>query len=284
MHNPPSFPILGVTLCFTLLCCAPPAAPGGDGPNGASGYGTTGQDAAASSSGASHDGGAVSANDAGAPTHDAGAPPGDGRCTLNLGLGSVADGGHVSLRGTTVAADSDFALTCSNSNNGEDIVYGFVLTHSSTIVATLTMDNENLGGLGIVLLADGTAECRTRSSDERCVSPSQSWATSTARLETTLARGTWGLVVKTLPGLSGPFTLVVDVTSLGEDDVPEGWTCAPGYWSDGACDCGCGRVDPDCDDATATSCDHCAGVGSCSARTCGASNTMIQPDNNALCN
>jgi hypothetical protein len=40
--------------------------------------------------------------------------------------------------------------------------------------------------------------------------------------------------------------------------VPEEWLCAPEWYDVGdGCDCGCGVIDPDCDDANETSCLYC---------------------------
>ncbi len=36
--------------------------------------------------------------------------------------------------------------------------------------------------------------------------------------------------------------------------VPGNWTCAPGWYGDGECDCGCGALDSDCADASLDSC------------------------------
>jgi hypothetical protein len=66
-------------------------------------------------------------------------------------------------------------------------------------------------------------------------------------------------------------------------EPPKAWDCNPSYFSaaDG-CDCGCGVVDPDCDDATLDSCDFCANIGSCSADPC-ANNMDIDPEDNGVC-
>lgn len=54
-----------------------------------------------------------------------------------------------------------------------------------------------------------------------------------------------------------------------EPDVPPGWTCLPSRYGTGdGCDCGCGIVDPDCLDATRTSCEHCVQTGSCAIFYC----------------
>jgi len=47
---------------------------------------------------------------------------------------------------------------------------------------------------------------------------------------------------------------------------PPGWTCPPEFYgtADG-CDCGCGVLDPDCDDGTVASCEFCGEPGSCSS-------------------
>ena len=46
-----------------------------------------------------------------------------------------------------------------------------------------------------------------------------------------------------------------------EDD----WTCFPGHYDDGICDCGCGVVDPDCPTGVGTAeCVECDTFGSCS--------------------
>ncbi len=61
------------------------------------------------------------------------------------------------------------------------------------------------------------------------------------------------------------------------------WTCSPAYYgTDDGCDCGCGAVDPDCDDATAASCLFCNNAGSCDEE--GTDCSLIDPVNNAICN
>jgi hypothetical protein len=66
---------------------------------------------------------------------------------------------------------------------------------------------------------------------------------------------------------------------------PSPWTCNVNYYDAGeedGCDCGCGIVDPDCDDMTLSSCDYCDNTGSCSDDDCDG-NTDIDPDDNAVC-
>lgn len=73
------------------------------------------------------------------------------------------------------------------------------------------------------------------------------------------------------------------------DDVPAGWTCAPGlYGAADGCDCGCGVQDPDCIDATADSCVWCTGcVPAGTDCTCGWPNgdceEAIEPSDNSQC-
>jgi hypothetical protein len=62
---------------------------------------------------------------------------------------------------------------------------------------------------------------------------------------------------------------------------PPGWTCAPEYYGDMECDCGCGVIDSDCADATVASCQYCADRGSCSTEECPGT---INPADNAICN
>jgi len=64
--------------------------------------------------------------------------------------------------------------------------------------------------------------------------------------------------------------------------VPPEWTCDPSYYGDGEdCDCGCGALDPDCEDATVESCDYCGEDGACDAgdESC----STIDPTQNWLC-
>jgi len=62
---------------------------------------------------------------------------------------------------------------------------------------------------------------------------------------------------------------------------PAGWTCSPWTYADGQqCECGCGIPDPDCQDATAASCDNCLAQGSCAKGLCPSS---IVPDDNTRC-
>jgi hypothetical protein len=57
---------------------------------------------------------------------------------------------------------------------------------------------------------------------------------------------------------------------------PPGWTCAAAAYADDLCDCGCGVVDVDCNDATANSCEFCQG---CSDEYC----EDIDPQANGEC-
>ncbi|MFH2007143.1 MAG: hypothetical protein ABI333_11200 [bacterium] len=61
-----------------------------------------------------------------------------------------------------------------------------------------------------------------------------------------------------------------------------GWTCIPGFYADGACDCGCGVVDSDCTDATVGACDWCDSPGGCNG-VGGQCPGIIDPANNAQC-
>ena len=64
-------------------------------------------------------------------------------------------------------------------------------------------------------------------------------------------------------------------------DAPAEWVCEDDYWDAGdGCDCGCGAIDPDCDDARAASCDFCGNYLSCGTGSCPAN---IHPTNNAIC-
>jgi hypothetical protein len=62
---------------------------------------------------------------------------------------------------------------------------------------------------------------------------------------------------------------------------PEGWTCTPSLYGDGAsCDCGCGIEDADCRDTSAASCDNCAAEGSCARGPCP---SAVAADDNTRC-
>ena len=62
--------------------------------------------------------------------------------------------------------------------------------------------------------------------------------------------------------------------------APAAWACDPTSYGDGSCDCGCGVIDIDCDDATGAACETCDGVGSCSMDACPGT---INPASNAVC-
>jgi len=64
------------------------------------------------------------------------------------------------------------------------------------------------------------------------------------------------------------------------DSAPDEWTCDFTTYGDGACDCGCGVRDLDCDDGDSETCDFCNLEGSCSEDDCPGS---IDPDDNAIC-
>jgi hypothetical protein len=62
---------------------------------------------------------------------------------------------------------------------------------------------------------------------------------------------------------------------------PVGWRCDASRYADGvSCDCGCGVVDADCNDATTASCDSCDTPGACAPGACPG---KLQPDDNAAC-
>lgn len=78
---------------------------------------------------------------------------------------------------------------------------------------------------------------------------------------------------------------LISVTIGKQDDVgpvlppPKEWTCdAEFYSTDDGCDCGCGAVDPDCDNPTVKACEYCDNNGSCAA-----SCDDINAANNAVC-
>lgn len=59
------------------------------------------------------------------------------------------------------------------------------------------------------------------------------------------------------------------------------WTCNPAYYGTGdGCDCGCGKVDPDCASDSVTACQYCGGNGACGDSSCAG----LVPANNAVCN
>lgn len=67
---------------------------------------------------------------------------------------------------------------------------------------------------------------------------------------------------------------------------PAGWECSEGFYNaNDGCDCGCGIVDPDCEDATAASCEFCAEPSCANDGTqFGCDAAAIDADNNATCN
>ena len=67
-------------------------------------------------------------------------------------------------------------------------------------------------------------------------------------------------------------------------EVPSTWRCDSSFFDDGYdCDCGCGAVDPDCEDMTADSCDYCDMSGSCGVASCGSDDSNINPSDNSTC-
>jgi len=64
---------------------------------------------------------------------------------------------------------------------------------------------------------------------------------------------------------------------------PAGWNCDPTAYNDTVCDCGCGAVDLDCDDATKASCAICDDNGSCDDVGCSDAASTINATNNAVC-
>lgn len=72
----------------------------------------------------------------------------------------------------------------------------------------------------------------------------------------------------------------IDATCQAIPDAPAQWTCAPEYYGDHTCDCGCGVFDIDCADATVDACDYCDDAGSCSIMGCPGT---IDPEDNSTC-
>jgi len=73
----------------------------------------------------------------------------------------------------------------------------------------------------------------------------------------------------------------INPTDNASCGAPSTWTCSTSFYNAGdGCDCGCGAVDPDCADATASSCLWCDNANSCSGVS-GCSD--ISPTDNASC-
>lgn len=68
--------------------------------------------------------------------------------------------------------------------------------------------------------------------------------------------------------------------TLAPPIVPAEWRCDPTYYADALCDCGCGVVDFDCEDAAVGGCQFCNDAGSCSVGACPGT---IAPKNSAIC-
>jgi hypothetical protein len=66
---------------------------------------------------------------------------------------------------------------------------------------------------------------------------------------------------------------------------PADWTCAPAWFGDGACDCGCGVLDSDCATSLVESCAQCRGVldGGCNDDASDACPGSVDPLDNATC-
>lgn len=64
------------------------------------------------------------------------------------------------------------------------------------------------------------------------------------------------------------------------DSAPDTWNCDVETYGDGACDCGCGVRDLDCEDSSIDACEFCDLEGSCSEDDCPGS---IDEADNALC-
>ncbi|MBN2192429.1 MAG: hypothetical protein JW751_06400 [Polyangiaceae bacterium] len=67
--------------------------------------------------------------------------------------------------------------------------------------------------------------------------------------------------------------------------APPGWTCDAGLWFDATpdCDCGCGVFDPDCVGPTSEYCTWCGDAGSCAGEGTFCADSVIAPDDNAVC-
>jgi hypothetical protein len=78
---------------------------------------------------------------------------------------------------------------------------------------------------------------------------------------------------------SGDCPGAIDPSDNSQCYVPPDWGCYYSLWGDGSCDCGCGVVDIDCDDATPASCEYCPSSG-CTPFDC--SDTLME-DNNGIC-
>jgi hypothetical protein len=72
----------------------------------------------------------------------------------------------------------------------------------------------------------------------------------------------------------------IDVTITPCVSIPAEWTCPDARYAGGqGCDCGCGALDPDCEDETVDSCDNCGPQGACSSSNCG----RLDPEQNWTC-
>jgi hypothetical protein len=65
--------------------------------------------------------------------------------------------------------------------------------------------------------------------------------------------------------------------------APSGWTCAPSYYGDGICHCGCGIRDSDCSRDASDVCQSCGAQGSCAQYDWSSTCEAIDASKNSAC-
>jgi len=188
-------------------------------------------------------------------------------CAVSILTGTLP----LHVNGTTAGTCATYVPTCAATGmNANERMY----VYTAPEAGTYRFDTFGSAYDTVLAIRDGTSCPAT----ELACSDDLSASNHASMLEVSLTAGQRVLVmVDGYAGASGSFTLTI--RDAADSD---GWSCDPSRFDrDDGCDCGCGIVDPDCDDATSDACDRCAGCMDMTAPCAGSA--KVNASDNSQC-
>jgi hypothetical protein len=195
-------------------------------------------------------------------------PSSGGKSSTNYTGGSVTTGGSSSSGGTDAAGGRFTKVhTGGFSQTGGAVSTGGVASSGGTTAVSSgwSCDSGHYG-------TDDGCDCGCGVPDPDCGGDDSAGICVAANDQGSCGRASgWGV-----------FAIVADDNTRCIS-IPSGWTCAPVFFGDGYCHCGCGIKDSDCADEALESCQVCGIPGSCSAFNWSSTCETIDPVDNAKC-
>jgi hypothetical protein len=159
------------------------------------------------------------------------------------------------------------SYSCSNGGSGSDVTLSWTAPSTGCFQLSLTPTNQTHHV--VLALFDQCDLGEELDCDESSAGtygfPSGGTGNSVPTFQLdAVANTSYAIVADAYTALDeGPIQVAIDPC------VPAAWTCLDSrYAADQGCDCGCGALDPDCDDESLDACDNCGPPGSCSSANC----------------